>query len=131
MIHLLVLALTFALAPSDTDWSRFRGPNGSGISSDTGFPTEFNKSKNLLWRTAVRPGKSSPVLTRRHVFLTAHDNGKLFTQCFDRETGKLLWERSVGRAQWPCIDLCIRIDCYECWKSRQPRLTTARYDHCA
>lgn len=40
-------------------------------------------------------GKSSPVLTRRHVFLTAFENGKLFTQSFDRETGKLLWERLV------------------------------------
>ena len=47
----------------------------------------------------MRPGKSSPVLTRRHVFLTALENGKLFTQSFDRETGKLLWERSVDRAR--------------------------------
>jgi outer membrane protein assembly factor BamB len=47
----------------------------------------------------VRPGKSSPVLTRRHVFLTALENGKLFTQCFDRESGKLLWERSVDRGR--------------------------------
>lgn len=47
----------------------------------------------------MRPGKSSPVLTRRHVFLTAHESGKLFTQCFDRETGKLLWERSVDRVR--------------------------------
>ena len=47
----------------------------------------------------MRSGKSSPVLTRRHVFITAFENGKLFTQCFDRETGKLLWERSVDRAR--------------------------------
>ncbi len=39
------------------------------------------------------------MLTRRHVFLTALENGKLFTQCFDRESGKLLWERSVDRAR--------------------------------
>jgi len=86
-------------AATAQEWTRFRGPNGSGVSTDTGFPTEFNKSKNLVWRTPVRPGKSSPVLTRRHVFLTAFENGKLFTQCFDRETGKLLWERSLDRAR--------------------------------
>ena len=79
------------------EWTRFRGPNGSGVSHDTGFPTEFGKEKNVLWRTPVRPGKSSPVLTRYHIFLTAFENGKLFTQCFDRETGGLLWERSVDR----------------------------------
>ena len=88
-----------ALAATAQEWTRFRGPNGSGISNATGFPTEFNRSKNLVWRTPVRPGKSSPVLTPRHVFLTAFENGKLFTQCFDRATGKLLWERSVHRAR--------------------------------
>ena len=87
------------LAATAQEWTRFRGPNGSGVSTDSGFPTEFNKRKNLVWRTPVRSGKSSPVLTRRHVFITAFENGKLFTQCFDRETGKLLWERSVDRAR--------------------------------
>ena len=87
------------LAATAQEWTRFRGPNGSGVSTDSGFPTEFSKRKNLVWRTPVRSGKSSPVLTRRHVFITAFENGKLFTQCFDRETGKLLWERSVDRAR--------------------------------
>jgi len=91
--------LLLASAADGQDWTRFRGSNGSGISNASGFPVEFNQTKNLLWRTAVRPGKSSPVLSRRHVFLTALDRGKLFTQCFDRQTGKLLWERAVDRAR--------------------------------
>src|SRR5215468_8265261 len=94
----LLLTLLLCTAAAQ-DWSRFRGPNGSGISPATGFPTEFNKSRNVLWRTAVRLGKSSPVLTKLHIFLTALDKNKLYTQCFDRETGKLLWERSVDRAR--------------------------------
>jgi outer membrane protein assembly factor BamB len=86
------------------DWTRFRGPNGSGVSQDAGFPAEFGpgesgKTKNTIWRTPVRPGKSSPVLTRRHIFLTAFEKGRLFTQCFDRKTGKLLWERSIDRTR--------------------------------
>lgn len=97
--YLLFTFFLPALAAVAEEWTRFRGPNGSGVSADTGFPTEFNKNKNLLWRTPVRPGKSSPVLTRRNVFLTALENGKLFTQCFNRETGRLLWERSVDRGR--------------------------------
>ena len=93
------LLIALCLTAAAQDWTRFRGPNGSGLSAGTDFPTEFNKRKNLVWRTPVRPGKSSPVLTKRHVFITAHQDGKLFTQCFDRETGKLLWERSVDRAR--------------------------------
>ena len=82
---------------SAEEWPRFRGPNGSGISGSTGFPVEFGPAKNCLWRAAARPGKSSPVLWARRVFFTAFENGRLFTQCFDRQTGKLTWERSEPR----------------------------------
>ena len=97
-----LLACSLALATgsaSAEDWSRFRGPNGSGIVEDGSYPAEFGPEKNLIWKTAARPGKSSPVLTEKHIFLTAFDGGKLYTQCFSRETGKLLWERSAARAR--------------------------------
>ena len=76
------------------DWSRFRGPNGTGIASDSGYPVDFGPEHNQLWRTAVRAGKSSPVLTETRVLLTAAEQGRLYTQCFDREMGELVWERS-------------------------------------
>jgi len=81
------------------DWWVFRGPNGSGVWTGTGYPTEFGPKKNAAWRTAVRPGKSSPVLTSTRVFLTASEKEKLYTQCFDRKSGKLLWERYVERTR--------------------------------
>src|SRR5437660_1273448 len=96
---LLLALLVLSSAASAEDWTRFRGPNGSGVSKDTGFPIEFGKDKNAIWRTPVRPGKSSPVLTDRRIFLTGFENGKLYTQCFDRKTGKLLWERAEVRAR--------------------------------
>src|ERR1700682_1639810 len=103
-LHAGLLPLALLVTPSpaqdppkdpanDNGWTRFRGPNGSGISKDTGFPVELGKTRNVIWRTPVRPGKSSPVLTERHIFLTGFENEKLFTQCFDRATGKLAWER--------------------------------------
>jgi outer membrane protein assembly factor BamB len=94
-LPLLTALLTIALYAED--WTRFRGPNGSGIAGGTGFPVEFGSSQNLVWKSPARSGKSSPVLTARHVFLTAFDQEKLYTQCFDRKTGKLLWERFETR----------------------------------
>jgi outer membrane protein assembly factor BamB len=94
MLPLILLIVCTALAPAE-QWTRFRGPNGSGVVEDGGYPAELKKDRNLLWRSLVRPGKSSPVLTGRHVFLTGAEGGKLYTQCFDRKTGKLLWERSI------------------------------------
>ena len=96
-MKLRLLIPFLALTLSAQDWPRFRGPNGSGVSRDSGFPAEFGPAKNLLWKTPVRPGKSSPVLTSRHIFLTACENGKLYTQCFARKTGKMLWERAETR----------------------------------
>jgi len=98
LVATLQLALwSLSISASAEDWTRFRGPNGSGISNDKGFPTEFGKNKNIIWRTPVRAGKSSPVLTSRYVFLTGYEKDKLFTQCFHRDTGKLIWERSEVR----------------------------------
>jgi outer membrane protein assembly factor BamB len=96
----LALLLVSSSSPAQ-DWTRFRGPNGSGVSNDSGFPVEFGKTRNLIWRTAVRPGKSSPVLTEHHVFVTGFENEKLLTQCFDRKTGRLIWERVEIRTPKP------------------------------
>ena len=102
-IVLFALFLTTATLHAE-HWSRFRGPNGSGISEGAGFPTEFGPEKNLVWQAAVRPAKSSPVLTARHVFLTAFADEKLYTQCFDRKSGKLLWEKSIERRRNPLVN---------------------------
>jgi len=59
---LLQLALSILPSPAPgEEWTRFRGPNGSGVSKDTAFPVEFAKNKNAIWRVPARRGKSSPV----------------------------------------------------------------------
>jgi outer membrane protein assembly factor BamB len=99
---LLVALLILPTALAD-DWSQFRGPNGTGVSATTGLPTEFGPNKNVVWKTELPPGHSSPVLTRDRIFVTAHSkdkqNHKLFVICLDRQTGKLLWQREVPRSR--------------------------------
>ncbi len=94
------LSLTWAVAE---DWTQFRGPNGTGVSPSSGLPVEFGPNKNLIWKAALLPGHSSPVLTRDRIFVTAHskekENHKLFVVCLDRQTGKMLWEREVPRSR--------------------------------
>lgn len=100
LLLLVLVSLTSALPaadPSEEQWTRFRGPNGSGIAPAAAFPTEFNQTKNQTWRVPIRPGKSSPVLSATRVFLTSAAEGKLYTQAFDRQTGRLLWERIEDR----------------------------------
>jgi outer membrane protein assembly factor BamB len=83
------------------DWAQFRGPNGSGVSASTGLPDEFGPGKNVIWKTVLPAGHSSPVLTSNRIFITAHTNEKdtykLLVICLDRQTGKQLWQREVPR----------------------------------
>ena len=93
---IVALLLTFHASAAEP-WSRFRGPNGTGVAAGEGYPIQLDPDTNAIWKTPVRPGKSSPVLTDDAVFLTAFDEGKLFSQCFDRKTGRLLWEHAIER----------------------------------
>ena len=79
------------------DWSQFRGPNGTGVSATTDLPVEFGPHRNVIWKTPLPPGHSSPVLARTRIFVTAFEGNKLFTICLDRKTGRLLWQREVPR----------------------------------
>ena len=37
-----------------SDWDRFRGPNGTGISADADpLPTTFSATENLQWKVAL------------------------------------------------------------------------------
>src|SRR6267378_378822 len=105
----LLIAALIALGPLTRavaeDWPQFRGPNGTGVSASTGLPEEFGPNKNVIWKTPLPPGHSSPVLTKNRIFLTAHtkdkekENYKLLVICLDRQSGKLLWQREVPRSR--------------------------------
>jgi outer membrane protein assembly factor BamB len=95
-IALATAWLCFATTHAE-DWTRFRGPNGSGISDTHPLPVQFGPERNLVWKTKVRPGNSSPVLTNDRIFLTAHENSMLLALCLDRRTGAILWQKSVTK----------------------------------
>lgn len=80
-------------------WSRFRGPNGSGIGTGTGYPIEFGPNKNLIWKRPFPRGRSSPVLTTDRIFLTADEDDRLHVISVDRASGKTVWQRSLAPAR--------------------------------
>ena len=52
---------------------------------------------NMVWRTALPLGHSSPVFTADHIFVTAFEGKTLLTICLDHATGKVLWRRAAPR----------------------------------
>ena len=97
-IAFLFIALLAAPAAAPTDeWSRFRGPNGSGLSDTKGLPTEFGPTINVIWKVELPQGYSSPIVIGDRIFLTGFADDKLVTICLDRKTGKVIWQREAPR----------------------------------
>lgn len=98
----LALSLTLALAilvhPSPApagDWPAWRGRDGTGVSDETGLPTEWSGTRNVTWKAPLPgPGNSTPAVWGDRVFVTcAKQKGAVRSiLCFDRNTGKLLWQ---------------------------------------
>jgi outer membrane protein assembly factor BamB len=94
------------------DWSQFRGPNGSGVGDAVRLPTQFGPGRNVVWKTPVPFGHSSPVIGGDLIFITGAEGGsradagrekvvdqggKLYTLAIERATGKIVWRREVPR----------------------------------
>ena len=52
----LVLSVSATAFAQDAQWSRFRGPNGTGVVDTPGLPVTFDKDTNLRWRTPLAGG---------------------------------------------------------------------------
>ncbi len=79
-------------------WSGFRGPAGTGVSSETNLPTTWSETENLAWQTDL-PGRgaSSPAVTTERVYVTSQDEDEqLWVIAIDRKDGRILWEKNVG-----------------------------------
>jgi len=101
LIALLAVIVLSSLGGATTTngkawWPQFRGPNSSGL-GDAKPPVTFGPDQNVLWKTAVGPGLSSPIVWEGRIFLTELDraNNRLATLGIDRRTGKVLWRQTV------------------------------------
>ncbi|HXT71096.1 MAG TPA: PQQ-binding-like beta-propeller repeat protein [Vicinamibacterales bacterium] len=102
---LLAASIAISAQSGRPDWIRFRGPNGSGVSSAKNIPTEFGPGKNVAWRVELPIGYSSPILFGDRIFLTGvRDNKTLVTMALDRSSGKILWERPAPAEAKPPVD---------------------------
>ena len=76
-----VFALTFlnsnAVASSGSNWPQWRGPEGQGVSTETGLPTEWSDVNNMKWKTEIAGrGHSSPIVWKKRIFLTTALDGE-------------------------------------------------------
>ena len=93
VVFLACVAFAQGSLGADARWPQFRGPGGSGVAEETGVPVQFGPSANVLWKTALPAGHSSPVIWDDRIFVTGLEHGRLETLCLDRGDGRVLWRR--------------------------------------
>src|SRR5215208_4539913 len=86
-----VLPQQHARAGPGDDWTRFRGPNGSGVSASS-VPAAFSE-KDCDWKIEIPGvGHSSPAVWGDHVLVTAadEDTGKRLLVCVNAADGEVV-----------------------------------------
>ncbi len=93
-LSLLVAIVCFSAEPARPDpWPQFRGPNAAGVAWGTHkLPAAIGPDHNLIWKVPLPPGHSSPVVHGSRIFVTAVEDGSLFTLGLHRESGEVLWK---------------------------------------
>lgn len=98
----LPLAFTGGNDPLDDqgNWAQWRGPDGTGISSETNWVSE-GKSENL-WSAEVGLGYSSVVIGDGKLYTMGYDaEAELdIVFCLDAKTGEEIWTMAYGAKIW-------------------------------
>jgi outer membrane protein assembly factor BamB len=91
------LALTASAAVAD--WTRFRGPNGSGVAEGDvkDIPVKWT-DKNILWKVPIPGvGHSSPILWKDQLYVqtASKDGSERSLVCIDIKDGSTKWSRPM------------------------------------
>ena len=95
--RIVCLVLLVSLQVVAEDWTRFRGPNGSG-SSDAVLPAQWT-DEDYRWVVDLPGiGHSSPVIWGTQLFVQSADPeaGTQYILSLDTETGQTLWKKEIA-----------------------------------
>lgn len=93
--HALCLSLATLVNGDLPEWGGFRGTDGSGRIAKAKLPASLDPESNLVWRTEVPAGYSSPVVAGKNLFLTGATKTKLVVLCLDSGTGEMRWTKEL------------------------------------
>jgi outer membrane protein assembly factor BamB len=89
----LLLVTIQPVVAAELNWPQFRGSGGLGVAASANPPLHFGPQSNVVWKTAIPSGHSSPIIWGDRIFLTAYTDAKLETLCLDRLHGRILWRQ--------------------------------------
>lgn len=104
LLAVVTLAAVFGVAVTvptvcASDWPHWRGPFFNGSSDEKNLPSQWSTSENIAWSAGLPDlAAATPIVCGDRVFLSGIDEAKdsLQAMCFDRRSGKLLWQHDVA-----------------------------------
>jgi outer membrane protein assembly factor BamB len=96
----LALFAATLLRGAAQEWTRFRGPNGSGVSAASSIPAVWTE-QDINWKLPLPgPGHSSPVVWGDKVFVLTGDarSNRVWVICASASQGRIVWQQSVSQA---------------------------------
>lgn len=83
------------------DWPGWRGPTADGhAAAGQKVPLTWSETQNIVWKAPVRgKGHASPTVVGNRIYLATADHvtNEQLVICYDRATGKQVWETVVHR----------------------------------
>ncbi len=97
-LFLLGAWLLVPCAARAENWPCWRGPRGDGTSLEKNIPVRWSATENIRWKVPVPgTGHASPIVWEDRIFLVSclEEKQQRILLCYDRPSGKLLWQRVV------------------------------------
>jgi len=92
LVSMAPVLLAAGAARAD-DWPAFRGPNGDGVSAETGWKTTWSQAgPKIAWKKNVGVGASSIVVVGEKVITMGNRDNRDVVSCLNAEDGKVIWE---------------------------------------
>ncbi len=93
----LLVVFSCTLTSRADNWPQWRGPHGSGISTEKGIPTQWTTDEHVVWR-APMPGQggATPAVWGDRMFVTSADGDDLVLICLNAQSGEQLWNKKVA-----------------------------------
>jgi len=108
-LSILAVLLAVAIPLHSEEWPTWRGPQGDGITRETGLLTEWPADgPKKLWSATVGIGHASPVAVdgKVYIFSENEDQTTETLDAFDADSGKKIWSQtsqgafSIQNVQW-------------------------------
>lgn len=92
-----LIAITLVLSTavlSAQDWSQWRGPSRTGITTGFVAPASWPERPKQAWKVTAGIGHSSPVVSGTRVFLLSRIGEQEAVTAYDLTTGKQIWRQA-------------------------------------